>query len=122
LSNQTPKTETNSAQYIAAKTNGFLHDEFRLAAATPVPISPAIERQFYESQLPLHALEKVRGESTKRASMLSFSSLTSSTGTSSISMLLPTILLALTFGTSIHFFFSPALTSLAKGPEKYLLM
>lgn len=51
---------------IAAKINGFLHDEFRLAAATPVPISPAIERQFYESQLLLHALEKVRGEHKKR--------------------------------------------------------
>ncbi|KFY49230.1 hypothetical protein V495_00653 [Pseudogymnoascus sp. VKM F-4514 (FW-929)] len=40
----------------------------------------------------------------------------------SSSMILPTILLALTFGTSVHFLFSPALTSLAKGPEKYLLM
>ncbi|KFZ20014.1 hypothetical protein V501_00344, partial [Pseudogymnoascus sp. VKM F-4519 (FW-2642)] len=66
VSDQTPKTETNSAPYIAAKISGFLHDEFRLAAATPVPISPAIERQFYESQLLLHALEKVRGEHKRR--------------------------------------------------------
>ncbi|KFY98090.1 hypothetical protein V500_01800, partial [Pseudogymnoascus sp. VKM F-4518 (FW-2643)] len=67
VSNQTPKKETNSAPYIAAKISDFLHNEFfRLAAATPVPISPTIERQFYESQLLLHALEKVRGEHKKR--------------------------------------------------------
>lgn len=39
---------------------------FRLAAATPVPISPIVERQFYESQLLLYVLEKVRGEHKKR--------------------------------------------------------
>lgn len=45
----------------------FQHDEvFRLAAATPVPISPIIERQFHESQLLLYTLEKVRGEHKKR--------------------------------------------------------
>ncbi|KFZ19978.1 hypothetical protein V501_00376 [Pseudogymnoascus sp. VKM F-4519 (FW-2642)] len=66
VSNQTPKTETNSAPYITAKISGFLHNEFRLAAATPIPISPAVKRQFYESQLLLYALEKVRGEHKKR--------------------------------------------------------
>jgi hypothetical protein len=39
---------------------------FSLAAATPVPISPIVERQFYESQLLLYMLGKVRGEHQKR--------------------------------------------------------
>ena len=39
---------------------------FRIAAATPVPISPAVERQFYESQLLLYILDRVRGEHSKR--------------------------------------------------------
>jgi hypothetical protein len=39
---------------------------FSLAAATPVPISPVVERQFYESQLLLYMLGKVRGEYQKR--------------------------------------------------------
>jgi hypothetical protein len=39
---------------------------FRLAAATPIPISPTVERQFHESQLLLYVLEKVRGEHKKR--------------------------------------------------------
>ena len=41
-------------------------DIFRLAAATPVPISPTVERQFYEAQLLLFALQRVRGEHSKR--------------------------------------------------------
>jgi hypothetical protein len=62
LFNQTPKTAN-----ITAKISDFLHDEiFRLAAATPVPISPVIEGQFHESQLLLYVLEKVRGEHKKR--------------------------------------------------------
>jgi hypothetical protein len=44
-----------------------MNDEiFRLAAATPVPISPTVERQFHESHLLLYVLEKVRGEHRKR--------------------------------------------------------
>jgi hypothetical protein len=39
---------------------------FQLAAATPISISPAVERRFYESQLLLYVLEKVRGDHTKR--------------------------------------------------------
>ncbi|OBT85143.1 hypothetical protein VE02_05607 [Pseudogymnoascus sp. 03VT05] len=67
LFSQTSKSETNSAPNIATKIGDFLHDEvFRLAAATPVPISPIIERQFHESQLLLHVLEKVRGKHKKR--------------------------------------------------------
>jgi hypothetical protein len=42
-------------------TNTFL-----LAAATPVPMSPTVERQFYESQLLLFVLDRVRGDHTKR--------------------------------------------------------
>ena len=39
---------------------------FRLAAATPIPISPIISNQFYEAQLLLFVLERVRGEHAKR--------------------------------------------------------
>ncbi len=39
---------------------------FHLAAATPVPISLPVERRFYESQLLLYVLEKVRGDHSKR--------------------------------------------------------
>ena len=41
---------------------------FRLATATQVPISPLIERQFYESHLLLFMLERVRGDHIKRQS------------------------------------------------------
>lgn len=42
------------------------HEAFQLAAASLIPLSPAVKRQFYESQLLLFALEKVRGEHKKR--------------------------------------------------------
>lgn len=41
-------------------------DMFHMAAVTPVPVSPAIERRFYESQLLLYVLENVRGDHSKR--------------------------------------------------------
>lgn len=66
LLNRTPVAPTSPAPTIAAKINNLNGEVFRLAAATPVPISPTVERQFYESQLLLHVLEKVRGEHKKR--------------------------------------------------------
>lgn len=56
LSTSTPKAMNNVANEAI----------FRLAAATPVPISSQVERQFYESQLLLFVLEKIRGEHKKR--------------------------------------------------------
>ena len=66
LLNQTPKTPNNLAPRSAAKVSNMDDEIFRLAAATPVPISPTVERQFHESQLLLYILEKVRGEHKKR--------------------------------------------------------
>ena len=56
---QSNSTSTVTARHLDEAT-------FCLAAATPVPISPIVERQFYESQLLLYVLEKVRGEHTTR--------------------------------------------------------
>jgi hypothetical protein len=64
--NRTIKTPNSLAPSIAAKISDLNYEIFRLAAATPVPISPTVERQFYESQLLLYVLEKVRGEHKKR--------------------------------------------------------
>jgi len=52
----------------ATKAPSNINDEeiFRLAAATPVPVSPVLERQFYEPQLLLYILEKIRGDHSKR--------------------------------------------------------
>ena len=49
----------------------YLHsdeDIFRLAAATPVPLAPTIEKRFHNSLLLLYVLERVRGEHSKRQS------------------------------------------------------
>jgi hypothetical protein len=66
LLNRTLKTPNNLAPSIAAKITNMDDEIFRLATATPVPISPTAERQFHESQLLLYVLEKVRGEHKKR--------------------------------------------------------
>jgi hypothetical protein len=63
---QDSETQNNSNQNVAKRKSNLDEAIFRLAAATPVPISPIIERQFYESQLLLYVLEKVRGEHKKR--------------------------------------------------------
>jgi hypothetical protein len=55
-----------SASAIESSSNIVDQEVFRLAAATPVPISPTVERQFYESQLLLYVLERVRGDHSKR--------------------------------------------------------
>lgn len=51
---------------IEASSSVLDGETLRLAAATPVAISPAVERHFYESQLLLYVLEKVRGDHSKR--------------------------------------------------------
>jgi hypothetical protein len=51
---------------ILTTTTNYDEEIFRLAAATPVPISNTIERQFFESQLLLYVLENIRGEHQKR--------------------------------------------------------
>lgn len=55
----------------ATKAPSNINDKeiFRLAAATPVPISPVLERQFYESQLLLYVLEKNQGRLFKTAKL-----------------------------------------------------
>ena len=63
---QDPEAQSNSTPTVTAMTSNLDGAIFRLAAATPVPISPIVERQFYESQLLLYVLEKVRGEHKKR--------------------------------------------------------
>jgi hypothetical protein len=52
--------QSDSIPTIAAIKSSLDEAIFRLAAATPVPIAPIVERQFYESQLLLYVLEKVR--------------------------------------------------------------
>ncbi|TVY42409.1 hypothetical protein LOCC1_G004017, partial [Lachnellula occidentalis] len=47
-------------------TTYYDNETFRLAAATPVPISAIVERQFFESELLLYVLENIRGEHKKR--------------------------------------------------------
>ncbi|PMD19081.1 hypothetical protein NA56DRAFT_214524 [Hyaloscypha hepaticicola] len=61
-----PEAQKSSILNATARKNSLDEAIFRLAAATPVLISPIIERQFYESQLLLYVLEKVRGEHKKR--------------------------------------------------------
>ncbi|KAF4630477.1 hypothetical protein G7Y89_g7669 [Cudoniella acicularis] len=66
---QAPDGQSNlsrSTSSVTTITSNLDDAIFRLAAATPVPISPVVERQFYESQLLLYVLEKVRGEHKKR--------------------------------------------------------
>lgn len=41
-------------------------ETFQLAAASRIPLSPPLEQQFYESQLLLFVLERIRGEHKKR--------------------------------------------------------
>jgi hypothetical protein len=64
--NQNPEAQNSSISDATARESNMDEAIFRLAAATPIPISPIIERQFYESQLLLYVLEKVRGEHKKR--------------------------------------------------------
>ena len=66
LCNRAPTTPNDPAANIVAKTSALRAQFFRLAASAPVPVSPVVERQFYESQLLLYVLEKVRGEHKKR--------------------------------------------------------
>ena len=63
---QSPEAQSNCTPTVTAMTSNLDEAIFRLAAATPVHISPIVERQFYESQLLLYVLEKVRGEHKKR--------------------------------------------------------
>jgi hypothetical protein len=63
---QDPEAQDISISDATARESNIDEAIFRLAAATPIPISPIIERQFYESQLLLYVLEKVRGEHKKR--------------------------------------------------------
>ena len=51
---------------IVTSATHYDNETFRLAAATPVPISAVVERQFFESQLLLYVLENIRGEHKKR--------------------------------------------------------
>lgn len=51
---------------ISTTTTHYDNETFRLAAATPVPISSIVERQFFESELLLYVLENIRGEHKKR--------------------------------------------------------
>lgn len=51
---------------ISTTTTHYGNETFRLAAATPVPISAIVERQFFESELLLYVLENIRGEHKKR--------------------------------------------------------
>lgn len=59
-----PSSQTLVEEHVAATTN--ILQIFSLAATTPISISPKVERQFYESQLLLYVLEKVRGDHSKR--------------------------------------------------------
>lgn len=63
---QGPEARSNPTPPVTAMTTNLDGAIFSLAAATPVPISPIVERQFYESQLLLCVLGKVRGEHKKR--------------------------------------------------------
>jgi hypothetical protein len=60
--------ESVRLQFLILMTASSIQDTnmFLLAAATPVPMSPTVERQFYESQLLLFVLDRVRGDHTKR--------------------------------------------------------
>jgi hypothetical protein len=63
---QCPEALINSTQTVTAPRRELDEAIFRLAAASPIPISPIVERQFYESQLLLYVLGQARGGHKKR--------------------------------------------------------
>ena len=63
---QSTSRSSDSNERPTTASEGQDSEVFRLAAAIPIPMSPTVERQFYESQLLLSALQKVRGDHSKR--------------------------------------------------------